>query len=393
MKTTVKTTISENEYESRRSRLLERMEAENLDAVVLYASKPESGYVRYYSGFESDLGILDCSFLVVTTARGGSWTLLTNAFWQEVPAFPRLTDFLVTSDFPGVLPTVLPAGARRIGMAPLRQFPADCYQAIRDACCVDTSCVDIKRQLLQLRAIKSPAEIEILQEIAGMADRGAEAFSRAAREGATELDIAAEVEYALRRAGSGPFIFSTLVCAGPRTGRFIALPGSRRAANGDIVQLDCGPSLDGYHGDFSRAICAGSPPEDAARLLNATAILYERCLSALAPGRAACDVAREVLKAAGELGYGPENFYRSPNVKPGFVGHGIGLGNPDWPQLSTEEPTVLEEGMVLTIETILRDSCCGSARTEDAVAIEKHGARRLSRSPVRLWEIGAGAAR
>jgi len=244
-----------------------------------------------------------------------------------------------------------------------------------------------------LRAIKSPAEIEILQEIAGMADRGAEAFLRATREGATELDIAADVEYALRRAGSGPFIFSTLVCAGPRTGRFIALPTRRRVEHGDIVQLDCGPSLDGYQGDFSRAICAGAPHEDASRLLNATAILYERCLSALSPGRAACDVAREVLEGAGELGYGPENFYESPNVKAGFVGHGIGLGNPDWPQLSTDEQTVLEEGMVLTIETILRDSSCGSARIEDAVALEKHGARRLSGAAVRLWEIGAGAAR
>ena len=264
MKTTVKTTISENEYESRRSRLLDMMDTENLDAVVLYASKPESGYVRYYSGFESNLGIMDCSFLVVTPSQGGSWTLLTNAFWQEVPLFPRLTHVAVTSDFPGVLPTALPAGARRIGIAPLRQFPADCYQAIRTFC-HGAETVDIKRRILMLRAIKSPAEIEILQEIAGMADRGAEAFTRAAREGATEIDIAAAVEYALRRAGSGPFIFSTLVCAGPRTGQFIALPTAREVENADIVQLDCGPSLDGYHGDFSRAICAGSPREDAAR--------------------------------------------------------------------------------------------------------------------------------
>ena len=128
--------------------------------------------------------------------------------------------------------------------------------------------------------------------------------------------------------------------------------------------------------------------------MNATAMLYERCLSALSPGRAACEVAREVLAAAAELGYGPENFYQSPNVKAGFVGHGIGLGNPDWPQLSTEEPTVLKEGMVLTIETILRDPSCGSARIEDAVALEKQGARRLSGAAVRLWELSsAGATR
>ena len=162
--------------------------------------------------------------------------------------------------------------------------------------------------------------------------------------------------------------------------------------SGDVVQLDCGPSSGGYHGDFSRIVCAGAPQGEALRLLNATAILYERCLSALAPGRAACDVAREVLEVAGELGYGPENLYQSPNVKAGFVGHGIGLGNPDAPQISTEDQTILEEGMVLNIETILRDSSCRSARIEDAVALEQHGARRLSNTRVRLWDSSAGAA-
>jgi hypothetical protein len=75
------TIISNREYESRRTRLLEMMQIESLDAVVIYASKPESGYVRYYSGFESALGIMDCSFLVITPGRGGAWRLLTNAFW------------------------------------------------------------------------------------------------------------------------------------------------------------------------------------------------------------------------------------------------------------------------------------------------------------------------
>lgn len=391
MKTTAMTTISESEYASRRIRLLETMQIENLDAVVLYASKPESGFVRYYSGFESSLGIMDCSFLVVTPESGGTWTLLTNAFWEEMPASTGLSDIVVTSDFSGILPKLLPAGARCIGIAPLRQFPADCYHAI-GVMRPGAALPDIKRQMLRLRAVKSPAEIEILQAIAGMADRGAEAFVRAAKEGASELDVAAEVEYALRRAGSGPFIFSTLVCSGPATGRFIAVPTRRRLECGDIVQLDCGPSLDGYHGDFARAVCTGPAQGAVLKLLNATAILYEHCLSALTPGRAACDVAREILEAGAKLGYGAENFYQSPNVKAGFVGHGIGLGNPDAPQLSTEDRTVLEEGMVLTIETILRDSSCGSARIEDAIALEKQGARRLSNTRLNVWESSAGAA-
>ncbi|MBM3775450.1 MAG: aminopeptidase P family protein, partial [Acidobacteria bacterium] len=93
--------------------------------------------------------------------------------------------------------------------------------------------------------------------------------------------------------------------------------------------------------------------------------------------------------AARELGYGPENLYQSPNVKPGFVGHGIGLGNPDAPQISTEDHTLLAAGMVINIETILRDPALGSARIEDAVVIEPAGAVRLSETPIRLGERAA----
>jgi Xaa-Pro aminopeptidase len=382
--------FSETEYQSRRRCLLEMMEREEVDALIIYSSKPESGYVRYYCGFESNLGIMDCSFLVVVPGQVPIWTLLTNAFWEDFSTLEPAVDLIVTSDFPRVLSRLLPGRARRIGIAPLRQFPADSHQGIRTSC-PDADTFDMKSRLLQLRAVKSSVEIELLREIASIADRGGEAFQSATKVGASELEIAAEVEYALRRAGSGPFIFSTLVCSGPRTSRFIALPTSRKVDDGDIVQLDCGPSLSGYHGDFSRALFAGRAPDATLKLLDDTATIYECCLAALKPGVTACRVAGDALLLADELGYGPENLYQSPNVKASFFGHGIGLGNPDAPQLSTEDPTVIEEGMVITIETILRNSRFGSARIEDAVVIESKSARRLSKTNVRLWESRAGA--
>lgn len=375
--------FSRDEYESRRRRLLQMMETEKLDAVILYASKPESGYVRYYTGFESNLAIMDCSFLAVTPGRAVEWTLLTNAFWEEHGEDSGIGDPVITGDFPRAIGGLIPKQARRIGVAPLRQFPADSYAAIRNAA-PDAEVADVKPQMLHLRAVKSPAEIALLRQIAGIADRGVEAFTRAARPGATEQAIAAEVEYALRRAGSGPFIFSTLVAAGPRTGRFIALPKPQAVEPGDIVQLDCGPSLNGYHGDVSRVLCAGEPLPEVRRLLEATALMYEHCLESLRPGRTASEIAREVLDAAQKLGYGPESYYQSPNVKAGFVGHGIGLGNPDAPQLSTEDHTVLEAGMVINIETILKDPEFGAARMEDAVELRAGGAVRLSQAPIRV---------
>ncbi len=373
------------ELTARRFRLLQMMETERLDALFIYAAKPESGFVRYYTGWESELAIFDCSLLVVTPGRGNEWTLLTNAFWDE-PFGPQLQTSIVTGDMAAAVRELLPQGARRIGIAPLRQFPAATYRSVAEAC-PQAALLDVKDLLLKLRAVKSAAEIDLLRRIAAVADASVEAFRRTLQPGITEQDAAAEIEYVLRRAGSGPFIFSTLLCSGTRTGRFIALPSLRRFEEGDLVQLDCGPSIEGYHGDFSRCATAGTPPLAARRLLEHTAVLYEKCLAALRPGARACDVAQEVLETAYQLGYGPEHLYQSPNVKPGFVGHGIGLANPDVPQLSPLDETELEPGMVINIETILRTPSLGSTRLEDAVVIEAGGATRLSQSSIRLWEV------
>jgi Xaa-Pro dipeptidase len=116
--------------------------------------------------------------------------------------------------------------------------------------------------------------------------------------------------------------------------------------------------------------------------------MYETCLEKLRPGALASSVAKAVLNVAAQHGYGPENFYHSPNVKSGFVGHGIGLANPDVPQVSTEDHTVIAEAMVINIETILRiPGKCG-ARIEDAVVVGRESTTRLSQVPIRLWEMG-----
>jgi Xaa-Pro aminopeptidase len=181
-------------------------------------------------------------------------------------------------------------------------------------------------------------------------------------------------------------MFSTILCSGPRTSRFIALPEGRKLENGDLVQLDCGPCLEGYRGDFSRVIRVGESDDDVVNsMLETTALMYEKCLDSLRPGVRASDVAHSVIRVAEKEGFGQQNLYQSPNVKPGFVGHGIGLGNPDAPQLSTTGDTVIETGMVINIETILRIPGEAGSRIEDAVMVGDTAATRLSASPIRLW--------
>jgi Xaa-Pro aminopeptidase len=377
--------FTREEYAGRRQRLLAWMASEKLDVLVIFASKIDAGYVRYYSSYESQLGILDCSFLIVTPGTGREWTLVTNAFWDEPFGLAGLNDVVISGNFAETVFKFIPKGIRSLGIGPYRYFPTPVYRSIAERF-NGISVRDITEPLLKLRAVKSEAEIELLRRVAAIADTAGWAFVNASRVGATEREVAAEVEYKLRLAGSDPFIFSTILFSGPQTSKFIAVPGDRKLENGDLVQLDCGPSLEGYHGDYSRVVCAGQPKPQVKSMLEATALMYEECQAALLPGILACEVAERVLRIAEGAGFGPENLYQSANLRSGFVGHGIGLGNPDVPLLDTQDQTPIEEGMVVNIETILRIAGLGGSRLEDAVVVGKNGATRLCSTPIRLWQ-------
>lgn len=376
--------FSRQELEARRGRLVQRMEAESLDVIVLVANKVEAGYVRYYTGYESQLAIQDCTFLVVTPGVGREWTLVTNAFWDEPFGIPGFNNTIITSQFGKTIADVIPSRATHVGLAPWFNIPAPVHLAIAGA--RGPILRDVTDLMLRLRAVKSAAEIELLKRVAALADKAAPALLEVSRPGVSEIEVAAAIEQTLRQAGSEPLVFSTILCSGSRTASFIALPGERKLMAGDLVQLDCGPSLNGYRGDFSRVISISEPDDILSLMLETTACMYERCLHDLRPGVRASDVARDVILLAEQAGFGTESLYQSPNVKPGFVGHGIGLGNPDVPQLSVADDTVIEEGMVINIETILRIPGRAGSRIEDAVVVGKDAATRLSASPIRLWE-------
>ena len=122
--------FSREEYEERRHRLLRLMEVEGLDALVLFASKVESGYVRYYTGYESQLGIQDCSLWVVVPGSGRESTLLTNAVWDEPFETAGVDEAVIAGNFGSEVLALLPPKVGRVGIAPYPSFPAPVYAAI-----------------------------------------------------------------------------------------------------------------------------------------------------------------------------------------------------------------------------------------------------------------------
>jgi Xaa-Pro aminopeptidase len=238
------------------------------------------------------------------------------------------------------------------------------------------------------RTIKSESEVELLRQVGAICDEAGQALFEAAVPGATERDVVARIDAAMVRAGSGPFGYTTIFGSGPRTIASCFLPTERVLQPGDVVQLDCAPSLDGYKADFSRlAIVGDARPARTMRLVETAVEMYERCVEMLRPGVTSNEIVNAALHVVRQNGYGREHLFASANY-PGmvFMAHGLGLENPDPPgMISTAHEVVLQEGMVINVEPILLDPGVGGGRIESSFVIRSNGPERLDTCSIRPW--------
>ena len=375
--------FSKDEFLGRVERTVAAMNQQGLDALVAYANTVAPGHVRYLSGYETHHGIHDASFFVLTPTHGSRFTLITNVSWEDVPEITWVDEVMIRSDFDQIIPDLLSPGARNIGIAGYKAFPAPVIRRLLGRF-PSANITDASQLLLRVRMVKSPAEVAVIRRCAEITDAGGQAFLDTVQEGRSEREVLVAVEGAMKLEGSDEVSFATQVGAGPRTVKICCYATDQRMANGDIVSLDCGATYLGYHGDLSRMMTVGTVSAKAVRFLEATADMYDRCLEAIRPGVPAAAVARAGV-AVSEA-HGLRDFlYSSPNVKPGFMGHGIGTSYHEIPMIDLSDNTELQENMVLVLEPILKKEGLGGVKIEDAVVVTSSGAERFSRLPIRPW--------
>jgi Xaa-Pro aminopeptidase len=387
--------ITEAEFRSRIARCAEQMQRERYDALIAYASRVHYGSVRYFTGYEQWLAPEEWAFFVLTPGHGREMTLLSNSPWDFWDFNKRdstwMSDVIVGSRWAASIAPLLPKNARRIGIAGWSAFPAAVYEGLREAL-PGARFTDATAMVRDLRAIKSDAEIEILRLVGELADLGGKALYDAAVPGATEREVVARIDAALMRGGAELMGYPTILGSGPKTVASCFQPTDKRIADGDVVQLDCGPMLDGYKADYSRVVLAGGArPGPALKLVETAAEMYEACLRKLRAGTKCTDVAQAGLEVLERRGYTRANLFQSANY-PGmvFMGHGIGLENPDPPGMITlTNDCVLEERMVINLEPILLDPGVGGARIETSFAVTAGDPLPLSKLEIRPWAVPA----
>lgn len=223
--------------------------------------------------------------------------------------------------------------------------------------------------LAPLRMRKSAEEIDALARAAAQADRAMQAAMNACRLGASEAEVAWATEAAFRQDGAEQVSF-TLIASGPNGAYPHHHSGERRLQKGDAIILDIGASLNGYQSDITRMVHLGEPSAEFLRVHAAVLEANQRAMAAVRPGLTASEIdniARNTLETAG---YGPFFIHRT--------GHGIGLEAHEPPWIMASDATILQEGMVFSIEPGIYLVDRFGVRIEDIVAVTKSGVRNLT---------------
>ena len=236
-----------------------------------------------------------------------------------------------------------------------------------------------------LRTIKDDSELRSIRTAVSVAERAFReliAGGAKALVGRTERDVAAELDYRMRRLGASGPAFETVVAAGANSSKPHYRPGGVRICRNEAVLLDWGAVVDGYCSDLTRVVFAGRMPPKLIEAYEVVARAQAGGIAAIRPGVACKTVdaaARRVIEAAG-LG---QQFLHG-------LGHGIGRVIHEAPALGPRGEARLRKGMVLTVEPGVYLPGVGGIRIEDDVLVTSTGARRLSSLPGDLKAMALG---
>ncbi len=244
----------------------------------------------------------------------------------------------------------------------------------------------LHKRLDRLRWIKSAQEIREIEQAEHIGDL---AFAKIVQklediygsgQTMTEKQIAAWIEFYMKEQGAEATSFDTIAASGIHSSMPHAIPTDRAPEDGDFLTMDFGCKVNGYCSDMTRTVVIGHASVEQKNIYDIVLWAQEAALAAIRPGIMGCEVdeaARKVISAAGYghcFGHG--------------LGHSVGLMIHEMPCFSPKDETVLEPGMVITVEPGIYIEGAYGVRIEDLVVVTEDGCRNLTHAPKAWKEIG-----
>ncbi len=234
----------------------------------------------------------------------------------------------------------------------------------------------------ELRLIKDRDEVERLRRAVWQAEKAFAVLRSTLRPEKTEKEVADELEYQFRLFGAKNASFPSIVAVGPRAALPHATPGGHRIGEDDFVLVDWGANDGLYCSDLTRVVVTGKISPKFERVYNTVLEAQLRAIAAVKPGVLAHDVDHVARSYIAKAGFG-KRFRHG-------LGHGLGLLVHEAPRLAVKNQTVLQPGMVVTVEPGIYLPGWGGVRIEDDVLVTRSGHEVLTSVPKRLEDAVLG---
>lgn len=269
-------------------------------------------------------------------------------------------------------------GFRRVGFDSGRLTVAQ-WEALKKAAGGRSTLKPANGAVQRLRTRKDSQELAQMRKAAILASEVVEQAIRMLKPGVRELEIAAEIEYQMRKRGASGPAFESIVAFGERAALPHARPTAKRLRKNELVVLDLGAILGHYCSDITRTVYVGTAPKRIREWYKAVLEAQTAAIAAVRSGASCGDVdaaARTTL-----AGYKLDHFFVHS------TGHGLGLEVHEDPRVARGQKAKLEPGTVITIEPGLYVAGVGGIRIEDDVAVHENRSEILTRAPRDFMEL------
>jgi Xaa-Pro aminopeptidase len=318
--------------------------------------------IRYLSGFTGSNAML-----LVTNGRA---LLFTDPRYQtqapeESDCDVKIGKGSLTKE---VSSWVKPLRLRSIGFEQSRISFAE-HEELRETL-TNVRLKPISGSIETLRMVKSPDEVATIKASVQLNSAALQQALKHFRPGMSEIDLAAEIEFRMRRLGADGMAFETIVASGVRSAMPHAHPSDHPILSDQLLLVDMGAKVAGYASDMTRTHAVGKVDAKIRRMYRAVLESQLAALDAIRPGVSCTRVdgaARGVLRGFGL----DKRFIHS-------TGHGLGLEIHELPRVGRKDKTRLETGMVITVEPGVYQEGVGGVRIEDTVVVTDRGCEILT---------------
>lgn len=346
-------------------KLREKIKKEGLEAALIL--KPVN--IRYLTGFTGDAG-----FVILNTSQAVLYTdfrYIEQAQKEVIQGVEVEEHGYPLDDF--MAERIEDLGLSKVGIEE-KYMSVELYRKLKERFRGDFSGID--GYISDMRAKKDEGELASIKRAQEIADRAFEHICGLIKPGIKERDIAAELEYFIKKSGASGMSFPTIVVSGANGSLPHGQPTDKEIKRGEFVTLDFGCVVEGYCSDMTRTVAVGDVDSEMKKVYETVLAAQTAAIDKIKSNMLLKDadaIARDVIKEAGYGSY----FGHS-------LGHGVGLEIHEEPSMGPRSEGLLLPGMVVTVEPGVYIPGRFGVRIEDMVFIGEKGITDITKSNKKL---------